>query len=186
MSRILAAISAAILATGLAFIGGASANASPPPPGASAWHYNTWIHDDSTANGCMNYTTVQHLQPIVYETTCSNANAFAVRDLTGTSWDPTDEYEIADNLLDYAVGFSGGHFKLETPSLPTDTTFSNGVINTNYQELDIAPSTNHNYPENSSEGTDLTVITMFGQDYTNEWTFCSSTWKTCTSTPNFG
>lgn len=188
MNRILTAISTAILAIGLAFVG-ASANASPPPPGASAWHYNTYIHTESAfGGGCMSYAAIQHLEPIIYESDCySSSSPFAVRDLTGTSWDPGDQYEIADNALDFAVGVSGGHFKLETPSLPLDTTFSNSIINDTFQELDIAPVTTHNYPEApSSSGSDLILITTAGQDYTNAWAFCPSINKTCTSTPDYG
>lgn len=186
--RILAMAASLMAAITLGASSAHGATMAPPPPSASAWHYNTYIHSESNG-GCMGYNAIQHLEPIIYVSTCSSASPFAVRDLSGTEWSGTDEYEIADNALDYAVGDSGGLIKLETPSLPLDTTYSEYIVSDTYWEIDIAPGTNGNWPEPSSNGNDLTVVVEGypgSTAYTDEWAFCPSTDKTCTETPNYG
>jgi hypothetical protein len=105
--KILAIISgAAIAAIGVT---GGPANAA-----ASAWTA-VYLHAMS-GNGCASYATFQRLAPITSER-CADSAWWYYRDLTRSSGFIVagDHLEFVDATKTYALGFSGGQIKLETP-----------------------------------------------------------------------
>jgi hypothetical protein len=92
---------------------------SPARAGATGW-YSTFITAYS-GGGCMGYASDTRLAPIESSLCTGDADdtVFYVRDLNGSTWAVGDELEFVDIAKLYAIGYSGGQFKLETPSLPT-------------------------------------------------------------------
>lgn len=107
LPKILAIISAiSIAAIGVT---GGSANAA-----ASPWTA-VYLHAFA-GNGCASYTTDQHLEPITSEP-CANSSWWYYRDLSRSSGVMAgDKLEFVDLTKTYALGYSGGEIKLETPN----------------------------------------------------------------------
>jgi hypothetical protein len=102
------------------------------PRAAGPWKA-VYLHAYS-GNGCAGYDSVQRLAPIVSER-CSTSSTWYERDLSRSSGaiQVGDKLEFVDSSMTYALGYSGGQIKLETPN--ADVTFvlvdEIGYINNN-------------------------------------------------------
>jgi hypothetical protein len=141
------------------------AKVGPLASGASPWY--AAVITAYSGGGCMGYSYVGgRLSPI--QSALCNGDAeddtdVEVRDVTGNSWNVGDSIEIIENALlgnALAFGYSGGEFKLETPSLPTtefeiysyNTTYYNESWLLLYQGADVFPAPN-------GDDEDLKVLT---------------------------
>jgi hypothetical protein len=105
--KIIAIISAAAIAAIGVTGGSAKADSSP-------WEA-VYLHAIS-GNGCASYAADQHLAPIISEP-CSKSATWYFRDLTRSGPESEeDQYEFVDSTKTYALGFSDGAVKLETPN----------------------------------------------------------------------
>ena len=117
--KILAGISGAAIAAIGVTGGPANAAASPWTP--------VYLHAIS-GNGCASYAANQRLAPITSER-CNASAWWYFRDLTSSSPEPGDRYEFVDSTKTYALGFSGGQIKLETPNANSTYVFlDQGVL----------------------------------------------------------
>lgn len=85
------------------------------PLNASAWT-PVYLHAYS-GNGCASYNADQYLEPITSEP-CADSAWWYFRDLNRSSGQiqTGDNLEFVDQTKTYALGYSGGHIKLETPN----------------------------------------------------------------------
>jgi hypothetical protein len=98
----------------------ASAASAASPAAASAW-YKVWLTAES-GGGCATFAADENLAPIVSEP-CTSGNWWYYRDLSRSTEDYQygDKLEFVDQSKSFALGFSGGLFKLEIPN--DDTTY---------------------------------------------------------------
>jgi hypothetical protein len=85
---------------------------------ASPWEL-IYIHAQA-GNGCIDYALDQRLEPLTSQV-CANSNTWYVRDLSRYSGaiEAGDQLEFVDSNFQYAMGYSGGLEKLETPNIST-------------------------------------------------------------------
>jgi hypothetical protein len=90
------------------------------PQAASGWA-QTYLHA-SSGNGCASYQEDVRLEPITSEP-CVGSAYWYYRDLSRSSGqiEAGDKLEFVDDNKKYALGYSGGAIKLETPN--DDTTY---------------------------------------------------------------
>jgi hypothetical protein len=173
--KILAGISgAAIAAIGVT---GGSANAA-----ASPWTA-VYLHAFS-GNGCASYATIQRLAPIISER-CTASNSWFVRDLSRSSGivQPGDQLEFVDFTKTFALGFSGGQIKLETPNASSTFVVIDSVIQANGhvgQVLRI-PAGNNDYIYPNGAGLPLQLSTggPFMGNTVDSWAECPLSNSTC-------
>jgi hypothetical protein len=92
-----------------------SAAVSARPQAASGW-VPVYLHALS-GNGCAGYEADVRLEPITSER-CIGSSYWYYRDLTRSSGgvQQGDHLEFVDDNKTYALGYSGGQIKLETPN----------------------------------------------------------------------
>jgi hypothetical protein len=128
-------------------------------------------------NGCADYLVDQRLEPIVSEP-CADSNHWYYRNLNYVAGSPIydgDELEFVDSGLQYALGYSGGELKLETPNV--NTTFLRvqsavEVDNTWYEEL-VTPQDESDQISPSGAGDDLTLASEFASGAQDAWLECA-------------
>jgi hypothetical protein len=149
------------------------------PQEASGW-VPVYLHAEY-GNGCADYLADLRLEPIVSEP-CSESNWWYYRDLSNSSGqiDPGDELEFVDAGMQYALGYSGGLLKLETPN--DDTTYlyegpdSPQVKSNSYEQELLTPQDEYAEISPNGAGDDLQlapyVVNNSGDD---AWTECAVT-----------
>jgi hypothetical protein len=135
----------------------------------------------SSGGGCATYDQFQRLSPII-SYTCNNEDYWEVR-VVGAS-NPDDycygaEIEWVDPSGTYALGYSGGLFKLETPDANTTYLFTDGCENSGgYQYMAMAASNADVFAEPNGWGKDLkTPISPTDagwDDCTNNSSYCDN------------
>ena len=92
-----------------------SASAAPASPAAASSWFKAWLRAGS-GGGCATFASDQRLAPIISEP-CTSANWWYYRDLSqSVPYGLGDALEFVDQSKTFALGFSGGLFKLETPN----------------------------------------------------------------------
>ena len=90
----------------------------PPLSGRLRHHRDpVWLQAES-GGGCATFASDQRLAPIISEP-CTSTNWWYFRDLSqpiAGAYGDGDELEFVDQSKTFALGFSGGLFKLETPN----------------------------------------------------------------------
>jgi hypothetical protein len=123
---LIAGVSALAVLAGITAPAGAStartgsATADAQPAAASGW-VQVYLHAYS-GNGCASYQDDVRLEPITSEP-CVGSAYWYYRDLSRSSGSIAigDHLEFVDETKTYALGYSGGSIKLETPN--ADTTY---------------------------------------------------------------
>ena len=162
--KILAGIGGAAIAAIGVTGGTANAAASPWTP--------VYLHEIS-GNGCASYAAPQRLEPITSER-CTASNWWYYRDLDHSSFPPQpgDRLEFVDFTKTYALGFSGGEIKLETPN--ANSTYA-------FQDLGVLTLPNGDFIYPNGAGLPLRV-SMSGPTLGNtndEWAECPLSDSTC-------
>jgi len=92
-----------------------SASAAPASPAAASSWFKVWLRAGS-GGGCATFASDQRLAPIISEP-CTSTNWWYYRDLNqSVPFGVGDKLEFVDQSKTFALGFSGGLFKLETPN----------------------------------------------------------------------
>jgi hypothetical protein len=173
--KILAGIGGAAIAAIGVTGGTANAAASPWTP--------VYLHAFS-GNGCASYATIQRLAPITSER-CTASNSWFYRDLTQSSLPPQlgDKLEFVDFTKTYALGFSGGQIKLETPDANSTYVVFHEVLSDgghNGQVLTIpADKGAFIYPNGAGLPLQLSGGGPFMGNSTDSWTECPTGNPTC-------
>lgn len=174
--KILAIISgAAIAAIGVT---GGAANAA-----ASPWKA-VFLHAFS-GNGCASYAfPAQRLAPITSEP-CAQSEWWYYRDLTQSSgtvqlW---DHLEFVDESKTYALGFSGGQIKLETPDANSTYVVMVGQasVGTHFGQVLTIPADNNDFIFPNGAGLPLQLSrggSMLGNTV-DSWAECPTLTPTC-------
>jgi len=115
------ALAAAAAVAGLSQAGTAYASPAAPSP----WRY-VWLTAQG-GGGCATYKAAVNLEPIT-SAPCASSAGFWFRDLSRSGeWEAGDHLEFATASGAYAIGYSGGRFRLEKP----DTSRTYFVVATN-------------------------------------------------------
>ena len=103
-----------------------TATAGARPQAASGW-IQAYLHAYS-GNGCASYQEDVRLEPITSEP-CVGSAYWYYRDLSRSSGsiEVGDHLEFVDDNKAYALGYSGGQIKLETPNADTTYVIVEGI-----------------------------------------------------------
>jgi hypothetical protein len=129
---LIAGVSALAVLAGISAPAGASmartgtATVGAQPQAASGW-IQTYLHAYS-GNGCASYQDDVRLEPITSEP-CVGSAYWYYRDLSRSSGqlEVGDKLEFVDEAKKYALGYSGGAIKLETPNDNTTYVIVEGI-----------------------------------------------------------
>jgi hypothetical protein len=110
--RLITIVALVITASATTTLSASAAQASPRA--ASPW-FKVWLRAGS-GGGCATFASDQRLAPIISEP-CTSTNWWWYRDISqSVPFSVGDNLEFVDQNKTFALGFSGGLFKLETPS----------------------------------------------------------------------
>lgn len=134
-----------------------SASAAPASPAAASPWFKVWLRAGS-GGGCATFASDQRLAPIISEP-CTSTNWWYFRDLNqSVPFGVGDGLEFVDHNKTFALGFSGGLFKLETPS--DSSTYL--VVAVTNNTTDLALLTNQagtGFMAPNGRGLDVKVLT---------------------------
>ena len=164
--KILAGISGAAIAAIGVTGGPANAAASPWTP--------VYLHAIS-GNGCASYAAPQRLTPITSER-CTASLQWYYRDLDNSSLPPRlgDRLEFVDFTKTYALGFSGGQIKLETPNANSTYVFAE-----EFGVLILSDGVHFIYPNGAGLPLRVSTIGPSLGNTNDEWAECPLSNPTC-------
>jgi hypothetical protein len=164
-TSITAAAAAGLLALGLTASASGPAHAAAVRPASLGPGWAPIQLHAYYGNGCAVPSSDAHLAPIISEP-CGGSWKWYYRFLNGT-----DEVELVDPSGSYALGVSGGAWKMETPSDSTTWVLMvNGL--TGYSTLEDSTRTYGMTPK--AKGDDVGLINLSTDDTTTDlWTLIS-------------